>query len=44
MSILPDDYIEDPEILRRVRTKNVKEIIEQRRASLGGAATEVAEL
>ncbi|GMH50385.1 hypothetical protein TrRE_jg1133 [Triparma retinervis] len=44
MSILPDDYIEDPEILRRVRTKNVKEIIEQRRASLGGAATEVAGL
>jgi hypothetical protein len=35
-NIIPDDFVADPEILVRLRTKNVKKIIEQRRrGSLG---------
>ncbi|GMI44330.1 hypothetical protein TrCOL_g754 [Triparma columacea] len=32
-SIIPDDFVTDPDILVRLRTNNVKEIIEQRRRS-----------
>jgi hypothetical protein len=32
-SIIPDDFVTDPEILVRLRTNNVKKIIEQRRRS-----------
>jgi hypothetical protein len=32
-SIIPDDFVTDPAILVRLRTKNVKAIIEQRRRS-----------
>jgi hypothetical protein len=32
-SIIPDDFVIDPEILVRLRTNNVKKIIEQRRRS-----------
>jgi hypothetical protein len=32
-SVIPDDFVTDPEILVRLRTNNVKKIIEQRRRS-----------
>jgi hypothetical protein len=42
-SIIPDDFVTDTEILVRLRTRNVKEIIEQRRrSSLGTYSTQKA--
>ena len=37
-SVIPDDFVVDSAILARLRTKNVKQIIElRRRSSIGGA-------
>ena len=38
MSIILEDYIDNPEILALVRTRNVKNIIQERRGSFMGEA------
>ena len=38
MSIIPEEYIDDPEILARIRTRNIQEIIRERRGSFMGGA------
>jgi len=34
MSIIPEEYIDDPKILVRIRSRNVQEIIKGRRGSI----------
>jgi len=38
MSIIPEDCIDDPEILTRIRTRNVEKIIQEPRGSFMGVA------
>ena len=44
MSQIPDGFVDDPALLLRIRTNNVKEIIERRRSSLGLALNATGEL
>jgi len=37
MSLIPEDFIDDPSLLARVRTRNVTQIIKARQTLLGGA-------
>ena len=38
MSLIPEDYIEDPEILPRIQTRNAEKIIQEWRGSFMGRA------
>ena len=38
MSVIPEDNIDDPEILAHIRTRNVQEMIQERRGSFMGRA------